>query len=75
MIANAHKVQLSTTDYSEYKEVREILGQAKFLRAFFYFNLVKTYGGVPIRPEVEDVNNLVIPRSSVENNNAKIEKY
>ena len=74
VIANAHKVQLSTTDYSEYKEVREILGQAKFLRAFFYFNLVKTYGGVPIRPEVEDVNNLVIPRSSVEDVYAYIEK-
>ena len=66
VIANAHKVQLSTTDYSEYKAVREILGQAKFLRAFFYFNLVKTYGGVPIRPEVEEVDNLVIPRSSAE---------
>ena len=74
VIANAHKVKLSTTDYSEYKEVREILGQAKFLRAFFYFNLVKTYGGVPIRPEVEEVSNLVIPRSSAEEVYAYIEK-
>ncbi len=26
----------------------ELLGEAKFLRAFMYFTLVKTYGGVPI---------------------------
>lgn len=30
------------------KEIREVLGQAKLLRALFYFNLVKTYGGVSI---------------------------
>ena len=27
---------------------KEIIGQASFLRAFHYFQLVKTYGGVPI---------------------------
>lgn len=64
VIANAHKVRLSVDDYASYKAVREVLGQAKFLRALFYFNLVKTFGGVPIRPEVETVNNLVIARSS-----------
>ncbi len=74
VIANIHKVKLSTTDYSDYKTVREILGQAKFLRAFFYFNLVKTYGGVPIRPETETVDNLVVPRSSLEETYAYIEK-
>lgn len=74
VIANAHRVQLSTDDYLEYKQVREILGQAKFLRALFYFNLVKTYGGVPIRPEVENVDNLVVPRSSLEECYAYIEK-
>ncbi len=74
VIANAHRVQLSNDDYLEYKRVREILGQAKFLRALFYFNLVKTYGGVPIRPEVESVDNLVVPRSSLEECYAYIEK-
>lgn len=74
VIANAHRVQISTTDYSAYKAVREILGQAKFLRAFYYFNLVKTYGGVPIRPETETIDNFVIPRSSKEEVYAYIEK-
>ena len=74
VIANAHKVRLTTNQYSEYQEIREILGQAKFLRAYFYFNLVRTFGGVPIRPEVEDVENLVVPRSSKEECYAYIEK-
>lgn len=47
-----------------------IVGQAKFLRALFYFNLVKTYGGVPIKPERININgnqdNTVQPRSTVE---------
>ena len=74
VIANAHKVRITDTDYETYKSVREILGQAKFLRALYYFNLVKTYGGVPIRPEIEKVDSLVIPRSSAEEVYAYIEK-
>lgn len=74
VIANAHRVKLAVHDYGSYKNVREILGQAKFLRAFYYFNLVKTYGGVPIRPEIEQMDNLVIPRSSAEEVYAYIEQ-
>lgn len=74
VIANVDKCNLSTNDYSAYKEIREILGQAKFLRALFYFNLAKTFGGLPIRPEIETVDNLVIPRSTKEETYAYIEK-
>ena len=74
VIANAHKVELTSDAYTEYQTVREILGQAKFLRALFYFNLARTFGGVPIRPEVESVDSLVIPRSSLEETYAYIEK-
>lgn len=74
VIANANRVQLAYPDYASYKEVREILGQAKFLRALFYFNLVKTYGGVPIRPETETVDSLILPRSTAEEVYAYIEK-
>lgn len=40
--------------------------EARFLRAFFYFQLVKRYGGVPLLGDsVRDINdNLEIPRSS-----------
>lgn len=47
VIANAHRVHTTTNDYSAYREIREILGQAKFLRALFYSKLVSAngYGG------------------------------
>ncbi len=74
VIANIDKVELSTNDYANYRDIRYMLAEAKFLRAFFYFNLVKSFGGVPIRPEVETVDNLVIPRSTREECYAYIEK-
>lgn len=43
-----------------------IIGEAHFLRAFFYFALVKRYGGIPIIKEVQDVQgdkeSLLVPR-------------
>jgi hypothetical protein len=46
--------------------VDRITGQAKFLRALFYFDLVRYFGGVPLYlKEVKDVSNAYIPRSSV----------
>lgn len=74
VIANVDRVQLSNHETDTYRNIRYILGQAKFLRAWFYFNLVRTFGGVPIRPEVETMDNLVIPRSSKEECYAYIEK-
>lgn len=43
--------------------------EARFLRAFFYFDLVRRYGGVPLITEVPDVSDpeaLYIERSSVD---------
>ncbi len=74
VIANIHRVQLPNDQKSTYDNIRYIYGQAKFLRALFYFNLVKTFGGVPIRPEIETVDNIVIPRSTLEETYAYIEK-
>lgn len=74
VIANIDRVGISTNEYTAYSNVRWIYGQAKFLRAYYYFNLVKTFGGVPIRPEVEKVEKLVIPRSTKEECYAYIEK-
>ncbi|MDR2806307.1 MAG: RagB/SusD family nutrient uptake outer membrane protein, partial [Dysgonamonadaceae bacterium] len=31
-----------------------LLGEARFLRAFFYFGIVKRYGGIPLVTEVQD---------------------
>ena len=74
VIANVDRVRLSNHETDDFRNVRYIYGQAKFLRAYFYFNLVRTFGGVPIRPEVESVDKLVVPRSSIEDCYAYIEK-
>lgn len=59
-------------------KTRELYAQAKFLRAFFYFNLVKTYGGVPIQPVEQYIegneSNFVQPRASQEEVYAYIER-
>lgn len=53
------------------EEKKELLGQAYFLRAWIYFRLVRTYGGVPIITEVQNAIagndggvGLSIPRST-----------
>jgi len=46
----------------------QYLGEAHFLRAFYYFGMVKRYGGVPIIKEVQDpaapLEELWTPRST-----------
>jgi hypothetical protein len=74
VIYNIDRVRISTNAKTAYDGIRWIYGQAKFLRAYYYFNLVKTFGGVPIRPEQENVEGLVVPRSSLEECYAYIEK-
>ena len=47
----------------------QILGEARFIRALMYFNLVKLYGGVPLRLdpiETGDPAVLNLPRASAE---------
>jgi len=42
-------------------EKNEINGQARFLRALYYYNLVRIFGGVPV---ITDPNDYSLPRSS-----------
>jgi starch-binding outer membrane protein, SusD/RagB family len=56
------------------KEIREVLGQAKLFRALFYFNLVRTFGGVSIQPEISELRTNVIPRATSDEIYALIEK-
>ena len=50
------------------QEYNEHMGEAYFLRAFFYFAMVKRYGGVPLVTEVldptADLESLRLPRST-----------
>ena len=53
---------------------KRYVGEAKFLRAMMYFNLVRFYGGVPIiRGETTTLENVAIPRNTKEEVYAFIE--
>lgn len=47
-----------------------LMGEAKFIRAYYYFSMVKRYGGVPIISEVQnytpgaDLTELEVPRNT-----------
>lgn len=43
----------------------QVEGEAEFMRAFFYFNLVNEFGGVPLVTTTDYQTNMAIKRSSV----------
>lgn len=48
-------------------QAAQLLAEARFFRAYAYFQLVRMYGGVPlITDPYENMENLDVPRSSVE---------
>lgn len=50
-----------------------LIGEAKFLRALAYFNLVRTYGGVPlVLKETTSLDGLEVPRNSLDECYAQI---
>lgn len=69
-IANVNLILLKIEDITGFKENRkeQIIGEAKFLRALYYFELVKLYGGVPLMKATGSVDpeDLQIPRNSEE---------
>lgn len=61
--ANVAMEQVPTIDMDESLK-RRIVGEAKFLRALYYFNLVNSFGGVPLVTEVLSLDELIQPRAS-----------
>lgn len=55
-------------------ELRDrLVAEAKFLRGFYYFTLVRLFGGVPlVLQETESLNNLQVARASVDEVYAQI---
>jgi len=45
---------------------KRLLGEASFLRALYYFNLVRFYGDVPLITKLESIQDALIPRSPKE---------
>ncbi|WP_183557921.1 RagB/SusD family nutrient uptake outer membrane protein [Mucilaginibacter sp. SP1R1] len=44
----------------------QLLGEAKFFRAFVYFNMVNCFGGVPLSLSAAQLDNSFLPRSSAD---------
>ena len=59
--------RLANTDIGNESEKKRILGEAYFLRAFYYFHLVRLFGEVPlINREVTDIQLVQTEKASVE---------
>ena len=44
--------KMAETDALEFADKKRLVAEAKFVRAFIYFNLIERFGGVPIVTEV-----------------------
>lgn len=60
--------KIATANYPDAQK-NEWLGEAKFIRAYYYFGMVKRYGGVPLITEVQDftgdnLEELQVPRNT-----------
>jgi hypothetical protein len=62
--------KLPAANLSETKK-SSLVGEAKFIRAFYYFGLVKRYGGVPIIKEVQNFTGANIAELQVPRNTEK----
>ncbi|WP_343702031.1 RagB/SusD family nutrient uptake outer membrane protein [Chitinophaga sp.] len=64
-LANAHKIPVLNAEQE--KDKPRMTGEAHFLRAFFYADLFRRWGGVPIIEQPLDVTeNMQIPRNTAE---------
>jgi hypothetical protein len=74
VISSIPYVKYDTLQPNNLTTLRKWYAQAKVLRAFFYFNLAKTFGGVSIQPENQQIDSFVVARSSLDDTYAYIEK-
>ena len=66
---------LEFQDKTDFEGKNIIIAEARFLRAYYHFELVKWFGGIPLKGDArfETGDELSIPRSSVEEVYASIE--
>ncbi|RXP44527.1 RagB/SusD family nutrient uptake outer membrane protein [Lutibacter sp. HS1-25] len=65
-IAVTNDIITNISETNENPQIRNVLGQAYFLRAHVYFNLVRLYGAVPLRVEASTADNLHMARTPVD---------
>ncbi|MDO6739111.1 RagB/SusD family nutrient uptake outer membrane protein [Wenyingzhuangia sp. 2_MG-2023] len=59
--------------FDNVNEKKQILAEAHFLRAYYYFDLVNSFGGVPLIKEGTSYEDSNMPRSTTEETYAQIE--
>lgn len=65
--AAVENIEAMTEDKMPAANKNKYIAEAKFIRALLYFNLVRTYGGVPIvLKETKSMKNLEVPRNTVD---------
>lgn len=63
------------TNFKSEERKKSFEGQAKFMRAFYYFNLVRMFGGVPIlEHQIVFVEDTQVARASIQDVYTQIEK-
>ena len=76
-IANANLAiaKIPEIDMDE-SQKQKLMGEARFLRAYYYYNLVRIFGSVPLITEAVDLTseNLYAPQETVENIYSLIEE-
>ncbi len=65
-ITNAAEEGLNKTADLTPSTKKQLLGEAKFMRAFYYFYLVNFFGDVPLALSTDYTVNSIIPRTSAE---------
>lgn len=74
---NVFLEQMAAPDAMQFEGKEQLVAEAKFLRAFIYFNLFERYGGVPIVTQsydLEDAASVSFTRNTVEEVVAFIEQ-
>src|SRR5688572_25202369 len=59
---NVFLEEMAAADALEFKDRARLVAEAKFLRAFVYFNLIERYGGVPLVTQSYKLSDSVIFR-------------
>jgi len=66
-IDNANNLIVKVNKFaSDFSNATRSIGQAKFLRALTYFDLVRVWGEVPLRIDLANKNTIHLPKSSKE---------
>ncbi|NRT12167.1 RagB/SusD family nutrient uptake outer membrane protein [Flavobacterium sp. 14A] len=66
LYANLIINKVAAIDFEDADRKKELIAEAHFLRAYYYFDLVNSFGGVPLIDPLQEAGDYDIPRSTTE---------